>query len=57
MVFGHEEILQGMTRRKTRVKSKSNSVIFYMGSDEFKEYYPEVEINKLKDSMRILDIN
>ena len=55
-VFGHEEIIQGFSRR-CRVRCLTDcSIIYVSGNDIFKRW-PQSHLEELKKKMRILDLD
>ena len=54
-MFGHEEMLQGYTRR-CRIRALTNCTLIYINKDEMDICFPKKQIEILKGKMRNLEV-
>jgi len=55
-IFGHEEILQGYKRR-TRVRCLTDCSLIYVNGDDLEKRWPQDQVEKLRSTMRNLDLD
>lgn len=55
-IFGHDELLLGIKRR-CRVRAVTVCEIIYLNKSEFFQAFPRLEVQKMKEKTRDLDLN